>query len=141
MAYVTKSNRNRRERRKAQGLCVGCGETPVKPGDSITCDDCYARTRELRFQARIEVINHYGGKCACCGNEQPRFLQLDHIDGGGTKHHNSLTTSMLGYLKKNNFPPGFRVLCANCNMAIGFYGFCPHHPEVVRSTRRGPSGN
>jgi hypothetical protein len=23
----------------------------------------------------------------------------------------------------------YRVLCHNCNMALGFYGYCPHHPE------------
>lgn len=30
------------------------------------------------------------------------------------------------WLEHNHFPPGFRVLCHNCNQARGFYGYCPH---------------
>jgi hypothetical protein len=33
------------------------------------------------------------------------------------------------WLKRNNYPTGFRVLCHNCNLAIGFYGYCPHHRQ------------
>jgi hypothetical protein len=32
-------------------------------------------------------------------------------------------------LIKNNFPDGFQVLCHNCNMSIGLYGYCPHQTE------------
>jgi hypothetical protein len=32
-------------------------------------------------------------------------------------------------MKRNNFPPGFRVLCRNCNGARGFYGYCPHESQ------------
>jgi hypothetical protein len=24
--------------------------------------------------------------------------------------------------------PDYRVLCHNCNTALGFYGYCPHQP-------------
>lgn len=30
------------------------------------------------------------------------------------------------WLRRNNYPNGFQVLCHNCNMAKGFYGKCPH---------------
>jgi len=30
------------------------------------------------------------------------------------------------WLKKNNFPPGFQVLCANCNFAKRNSRYCPH---------------
>ena len=30
------------------------------------------------------------------------------------------------WLKKNNFPDGFRVLCMNCNWAKSAFGICPH---------------
>jgi hypothetical protein len=33
------------------------------------------------------------------------------------------------YLRKHNYPPGFRVLCHNCNMAFGHFGRCPHEDE------------
>ena len=30
------------------------------------------------------------------------------------------------HLVKYNFPPGLRVLCYNCNLSLGFFGYCPH---------------
>lgn len=30
------------------------------------------------------------------------------------------------WLKKNDYPKGFQILCHNCNMSKGFYGYCPH---------------
>jgi hypothetical protein len=29
-------------------------------------------------------------------------------------------------MRDQGYPPGFRVLCHNCNMAIGLFGVCPH---------------
>jgi len=31
------------------------------------------------------------------------------------------------------YPTGFRVLCHNCNQAIGLYGYCPH--KTPRTTQ------
>ena len=33
------------------------------------------------------------------------------------------------YLKIRGFPPGYQVLCHNCNQAKGFYGKCPHQTK------------
>lgn len=30
------------------------------------------------------------------------------------------------WIIRNKYPKGFRVLCHNCNQAIGSYGECPH---------------
>jgi hypothetical protein len=33
-------------------------------------------------------------------------------------------------LRQNSYPTGYRVLCHNCNFALGHYGYCPHkHPS------------
>lgn len=85
--------------------------------------------RNSNRRRREEVIAHYGGKCECCGETTYEFLGIDHIEGGGGKHRKELATqghTLYTWLKKNNYPEGFRVLCHNCNMAIGFYGSCPH---------------
>ena len=78
---------------------------------------------------RTIVINHYGGKCACCGESTYEFLAIDHINGGGTAHRREIKgygSRMCDWLIKNNFPDGFQILCHNCNLAKGFYGQCPH---------------
>ena len=86
-------------------------------------------SRKYSRQIRQEALNHYGGKCDCCGEDRYEFLALDHINGGGIQHRKQLGwsgNSIAKWLKKNNYPSGFRVLCHNCNMALGFYKFCPH---------------
>ena len=78
---------------------------------------------------RLDAFNHYGGAiCACCGETQYEFLALDHINGGGGEHRRSIGggTNLYSWLKKNNYPEGFQVLCHNCNMAKAYYGKCPH---------------
>jgi hypothetical protein len=36
------------------------------------------------------------------------------------------------YLRANHYPLGYRVLCMNCNFAIGHYGYCPHCIKEVK---------
>lgn len=77
------------------------------------------------------VIDAYGPKgCACCGITQLEFLVIDHITGGGNAHRREIKTSsgthFYLWLIRNNFPPGFRVLCHNCNFSYGTYDRCPH---------------
>ena len=90
----------------------------------------YKRENDL---LRERVLAAYGHKCECCGEDRKEFLALDHIDGGGQKHRRSLGlsggTGFHRWLEKNNYPPTIRILCHNCNCALGFYGYCPHERE------------
>lgn len=88
--------------------------------------------RGFNLRRRKMVIDHYGGKCECCGEEQFEFLALDHKNGGGNAHRSEVRqkgASMIGWVIANNYPDIFRVLCHNCNSAIGFYGTCPHQKK------------
>lgn len=87
--------------------------------------------KRYRLKRRQDVLVAYGGKCACCGEAQNEFLSIDHIDGGGREHRRQIGTGanvLYHWLRKNDYPEGFRVLCHNCNAARGFYGYCPHQP-------------
>lgn len=87
-----------------------------------------------RDRLRLATLTAYGGKCACCGESRNEFLAIDHVNGGGNEHRRSLSTNPRGgagqttyrWLRRAGYPPGFQVLCHNCNMARGFYGHCPH---------------
>jgi hypothetical protein len=88
-------------------------------------------SRESRKKLRLEVLTHYSGgtpKCWCCKISILEFLGIDHIHGGGAKHK-KLVRHVYIWLKRNNFPEGFRVLCHNCNQSLGAYGYCPHDSE------------
>ena len=87
--------------------------------------------KRSRNKTRLEVLSHYSGgtmKCACCGESHVEFLGIDHInnDGGKFRKENP-GTSIYFRLKREKYPDGYRVLCHNCNMSIGFYGYCPHN--------------
>jgi len=86
--------------------------------------------REAYRKRKRRVFAAYGGKCACCGESHVEFLTIDHIDGGGTQHRKKLKVEggagIYRWLETNGFPDGFRVLCWNCNCAIGIHGYCPH---------------
>lgn len=85
-------------------------------------------TRQL---IRLEVLIYYSGEtpnCDCCGENNLEFLSIDHINGDGNKHrkNDSSSIKIYNWLKRNNFPEGFRVLCMNCNFSHGRHGYCPH---------------
>lgn len=89
-----------------------------------------SRIRADHRRLRMACLEHYGGRCACCGEARYEFLAIDHINGGGGKHRKEVGTSkMERWLIRNGFPAGFRVLCHNCNQSLGHYGFCPHDKE------------
>jgi len=89
--------------------------------------------RESRHRLRNEVIDAYGGKCACCGETRKEFLSIDHKNGNGNKQKKEIgaRTSQEFYcwLKENNYPDGFQVLCFNCNCGKGTYSVCPYDKD------------
>lgn len=89
-------------------------------------------------RAKADALMAYGGaepSCACCGESLPGMLSIDHANGDGAAHRRALkaggTRNFLGtwfyvWLRNNDWPPGFRVLCLGCNQAIGIWKRCPH---------------
>src|SRR3990167_10419838 len=81
-----------------------------------------------RRLARLDCIEYYSnGKncCACCGEKNLEFLAIDHINGKGNKHRKKLGNNkyMPTILKRLKYPKGYRILCHNCNLSLGFYGY------------------
>jgi hypothetical protein len=98
---------------------------------------------------RFRVMEHYSGgepKCECCGEDRLEFLCIDHVNGNGKQHRRELGHKrIVDWLEMNGFPEGFRVLCHNCNLSHGFYGYCPHVKgeklrRIVEDYRADPPG-
>lgn len=104
---------------------------PYKDPRGIDRERRLAVENRYRARMRMEVLEHYGGvppKCDCCGETTIQFLTLDHMNGDGNKLRKKYYSRYAyNYVRKNNYPKGFRVLCMNCNFSIGHYGFCPHN--------------
>jgi hypothetical protein len=88
-----------------------------------------ASVKKYAARMKAEMLEHYGARCVCCGETEPGFLCIDHINGGGNKHRRTgvgAGPNIYRWLKNHGYPPGFQVLCHNCNMAKSAFGVCPH---------------
>jgi hypothetical protein len=87
-----------------------------------------AKQRERNKKVRLDVLEHYGGKCECCGESRYEFLSIDHINNDGKKDREiaGVGTSFYYWVIKEKYPGNLRILCHNCNMAYYIYGTCPH---------------
>lgn len=90
-------------------------------GACYKCNADYARG--TRKRDREKVFAHYGNTCYRCGFGDHRALTIDHENQMGSEHKSSggkrLTSYQLyRWLVKNEFPAGFRTLCANCQFIV-----------------------
>lgn len=91
-------------------LCHNCNWSSYV--SRVCAHKCKGRDTEF-----VESVR--GGQCECCEEENPAFLSKDHIHGGGT--------FLRRKGEKTVYPQkGIRLLCHNCNKALGHFGYCPH---------------
>ena len=98
-----------------QVLCWNCNWLKhLKPCNSVQAR-CNRKLKQM-------VLDHYCGepaRCVLCGIDDLRILTIDHVDGGGKKHRSSHKLhggpDFYRWLRDQEFPPGYRVLCFNCN--------------------------
>lgn len=87
----------------------------------------YEKARHARHVEM--VLDHYGNSCECCGETGPKFLTVDHIEpiASYKKRVELGHNRMYSWLVLNDLPPGFRLLCSNCNHGRARNGgACPH---------------
>ena len=121
-------------------ICLKCGKGKIRNEELLIRARGYLKHQDLtgrewsnpeqKYEQKVRflVLNAYGKRCACCGESRHQFLALDHKAGGGGKERKRMgLTNAKGlflYLIRNNFPPGYQILCHNCNLAKSFYGYC-----------------
>lgn len=80
------------------------------------------KQRQERWKViKDKVLRHYSEGDPCCRScnfADIRALTLDHIAGNGAEHRRAIGLgsgqAFYEWIIKNSFPPGFQVLCANC---------------------------
>jgi hypothetical protein len=94
-----------------------------------------AQQRLRRLVVRDETFAAYGGyRCICCGETEPSFMTLDHIDNDGADFRRKISGKRTDagfhtylWLAKNGYPKTVQVLCMNCNFGKRMNnGICPH---------------
>lgn len=78
----------------------------------------YNKNQRYKYMiSRYEIIALLGGECIICGETDIRCLQIDHINGGGTKERRGNSG---GYYKNilekiKGGSKEYQILCANHN--------------------------
>lgn len=76
------------------------------------------RHKEKREKIRNEIFDILGHACVKCGFADERALQIDHINGGGSKTRraeggNRYYSNILTKIQASSNE--YQILCANCN--------------------------
>lgn len=133
-AYQTLIIMQRYNDRRAKNQCTVCG-VDLSVDESIRCKKCndihVEASKRKWHRDREKVLDHYGAKCACCGETTYEFLEVDHINGDGKRHRRLVGMHMMSWIIRHKFPTDLRILCANCNRGIANYKICPHCKDVI----------
>ncbi len=155
------NNRKRKQEWLENGLCGKCGKNRLIEGYKW-CEQCSRKNKDWyknsnyreehrkkdiirRKDRKQKIIEEYGGKCNCCGEMEPIFLTIDHINEDGARHREEIAkkkivrgksrsctgTDFYKWLERNNFPKdNFQLLCMNCNFGKHRNGgICPHQQK------------
>ena len=75
--------------------------------------------------------------CNCTGHDERciELLCIDHKKKRTKKEKGLTGKSFYKYLKENNYPEGYQVLCLSCNFVKEKYDKCPHLFEKYRKKK------
>ena len=129
--------KQKRKEKVERGLCAYCSQQRERL-DIKLCDTCHSASLAAgirnRQRLKLQMIAAYGGCCACCGEAEPDFLTLDHVnDDGAVERRDSSGRSVLimARLRREGWPKGqYQILCFNCNCARAAFGTCPHQRKA-----------
>jgi hypothetical protein len=114
---MPKNNRVRKDTCSAQG----CNEKRI--GKQAYCqqhkNQNEARARKRRKERVVEYYSRGKNCCAICGSTNFNILEVDHVNGGGSKQRKELGIgaghNFYLYLHRVGYPDGYRILCTGCN--------------------------
>lgn len=144
-----KHNENRKQeynKSLENNLCVICRKNQVNEGRR--CKECIEKRNKWfqksdtkqKYKTRRDenkkmVIEHYGSKCVCCGENNISFLSMDHINNDGREHRKQVGegANFYKWILDNNFPQDIlQVLCFNCNFSKYLNnGTCVHQQKLT----------
>jgi len=144
-AQVIEATRLRMEhRRRTDAEYLAQTRATVRQQYSKHREKRIATMRAKQERTRLACLQAYCAEnpfCVCCGESTVEFLTLDHLrsrreDDGIRVGGDRMGQQLYSWLIRTGFPPGFRVLCYNCNCARGTRGYCPHELQLDAEVER-----
>lgn len=134
--------RRRREQLAQTGLCKTCAQRPPIAGQTA-CVPCRQRDKSIQAIAHARfkktIFEYYGAICNCCGETEPTFLTIDHINNDGNVQRMQIKTGGTNFyrtvakrIEANDAPTDLQILCRNCNWGKHVnHGVCPHLAKYI----------
>lgn len=111
----TPRTRKFRAKQKALKLCMRCN-MPLSNHSSECLEKHNNRNNELYHQNKQKVFELYGNACSNCGENQSKFLTIDHVEGKGNKERQKISSrSFMSRLANSTQSSKYQLLCWNCN--------------------------
>ena len=88
--------------------------------------------RKAYADLRTEILECLGAACNCCGEDNPYFLAIDHVNNDGAAERRKVGQGLRGlrHVKKEikaGRSDRYQTLCHNCNLGKKLNnGVCPH---------------
>lgn len=132
-------DRELKKRLKVEHRCIHC-QRPLPEGYEVeSCKSCKRILKRSaagggwRWKLFIEILDHYGWVCICCGESIPEFLTVGHKSGGGNLQRKDIREvrkvhEWYKWIVDNEFPDDLQIECYCCNLGKERIGgeFCPH---------------
>ncbi len=75
------------------------------------------------------IIEKFGNRCNCCGENTYELLTLDHINEDAASKEKGKHTYQKWASALKNPLDDYQILCHNCNWGKSKYGVCPHQKK------------
>ena len=96
----------------------------------------WAKTKSTRSQRLwLSVFAVIGTECACCGETDPIYLTIDHVNNDGAEHRRQSPTRIpygQAYLQDHKYE--LQTLCWNCHMAKSYRGGCTRDGHTLKGS-------
>lgn len=139
------------KRGRAKGMCARCYHRMARLRWSAEHSEqekekarAYHQAHKVRINAQItqrrrnirtQIMETMGSKCQCCGETEPAFLTIDHVQNDGWKVRKRARHLIYKTILDEGCPPDrYQILCWNCNSAKGMLGACPHSAISSKKT-------
>lgn len=91
----------------------GVAKTPIK-AKAKTPNRRTERFTEEHAKLKQKIFKMFKNKCNMCGEKDPLVLQVDHVNGGGSKQRKKMN-ALYRYKHVLQNVEQYQLLCANCN--------------------------
>ena len=137
---LTEYRKNKAAKDGLNTYCKPCHSENVKQWRLKNPERKREQSRRQAKKLKQQVLDAYNNACACCGEDTPEFLSIDHINNDGAEHRRQISgtrtaagVSVYRWLRQKGFPKdNFQLLCYNCNAAKQFFKGCPHNKFKLR---------